>query len=59
MPFKVDDEVELEMPGGTILNGVVKTVKITEETVRYAIYCISNGITYIVDEIRDMSESLQ
>lgn len=58
MPLKVDDEVELELPGGTILNGIVKTVKITEETTRYAIHCISNGVTYIVDEIRDISESL-
>lgn len=53
-----DTEVTMQMQNGGILEGIVKAVEVTEHTVRYTIECISNGITYIVDEIKDVSDKI-
>lgn len=59
MSLKEGDKVELSFYNtGEILAGVVKTVKLVGDSVRYAIECTTTGIVYLVDEIRGDNDTL-
>lgn len=51
--FDIDDKVTFFLPDGSSIEGIVKKIWIKEDTVRYAVKCISNSLIYLVEEIKD------
>lgn len=59
MPLKEGEKVEIKFFNtGEILDGVVNTVNIVGDRIRYVIECTTTGIIYLVDEIRGDSDTL-
>lgn len=45
-------EVEMHMPNGDVHKGIVNTVSVVGDTIRYLIESLTNGILYIVYETK-------